>query len=265
VGSRAVQEAIVSRLRRHRVPAQDIEDMQQLASEALLREKDEPPTEERCAALARTVVDRDVVDMRRRLARRGKVDVGPTDGADETAHDDGATPLALASLERDEQVKLVDEKLGDGSIAKRTAKMLRLKADGLTDAEIAKRLDCAPQTVSNALAAARKEIRAAWAKRLAVLTGALAVLGLIFWMSREPGETAHAPPPVPSELPGALPAPSAKPASELRREAFTACEAKRWAECAALLDRARDADPSGEALPEVQAARRAIAEAGAKR
>ena len=53
-------------------------------------------------------------------------------------------------------------------------------------------------------------------------------------------------------------------ARELRREATAACEERRIAECESKLDDARDLDPAGESLPEVQVARATIADAIAR-
>jgi len=46
-------------------------------------------------------------------------------------------------------------------------------------------------------------------------------------------------------------------AAELRRTAFAACDAARWAECLERLDEARGLDAPGDATPNVQAARSA--------
>lgn len=51
------------------------------------------------------------------------------------------------------------------------------------------------------------------------------------------------------------PPPDRGAAVEMRRQAFAACEAKRWAECVARFDDAKLVDPEGDSAADVQAAR----------
>jgi hypothetical protein len=48
--------------------------------------------------------------------------------------------------------------------------------------------------------------------------------------------------------------------ASLRKEAFAACDARRWDECARRLDEAKELDPAGESDDRVVAARKAITE-----
>jgi hypothetical protein len=50
-------------------------------------------------------------------------------------------------------------------------------------------------------------------------------------------------------------------AVQLRADAYSACEEKRWAQCESNLDQARGIDHAGEADPRVKEARKAIAQA----
>ena len=83
-----------------------------------------------------------------------------------------------------------------------------------------------------------------------VAVGGALVYAMLARPSREPeirplpaASTATAPP-VPSE--------DLVDNVYLRRQAFAACAAKRWTECLARLDEAKQVDPAGDALPEVQ-------------
>lgn len=44
-------------------------------------------------------------------------------------------------------------------------------------------------------------------------------------------------------------------AATLRRQAYQACDDRRWSDCVALLDDAKRVDPVGESAADVQAAR----------
>ncbi|HEY8088175.1 MAG TPA: hypothetical protein VIF09_10030 [Polyangiaceae bacterium] len=67
-------------------------------------------------------------------------------------------------------------------------------------------------------------------------------------------------PPVPSSVPPRAPeAHELVAAADLRRQAFAACDAQRWVECLTRFDEARRIDAAGDAVPEVQAARRRAA------
>jgi hypothetical protein len=70
------------------------------------------------------------------------------------------------------------------------------------------------------------------------------------------------PPPTPTRR---APVPSADPlavATELRRKAAAACDAKQWSACLAALDEARAVDPEGDGAPAVKALREKAAKMG---
>jgi hypothetical protein len=81
--------------------------------------------------------------------------------------------------------------------------------------------------------------------------------GLLYAALRPP----PAPPPPSPEPPPSVPAPvdSVVPdlvaAADLRLKATVACDAKRWDDCLAYLDRARALDPAGDDAPAVKATR----------
>jgi hypothetical protein len=97
------------------------------------------------------------------------------------------------------------------------------------------------------------------------LAAAAVVLGLLFWKRddvvalfspvHEPiGPDREGPPrgPTPMQL---------EQARLLRSQALGDCEDEFWSECEDKLDRANKLDPAGETAPDVQAARKALAEA----
>jgi hypothetical protein len=113
-------------------------------------------------------------------------------------------------------------------------------------------------------AAARARARRLRAPRRAALFVGLAAALVVCvaaayaaWVRGHP--KLHAP-----ALPASKSAPSAPPpapsseliAPELRRQAFEACDAKRWPKCLSLLQQARDVDPAGDGDRRVQSARR---------
>jgi DNA-directed RNA polymerase specialized sigma24 family protein len=169
VASAQVRAAIVGRLRLRRVPDQELEDLAGDVELALLAMAGVPPTAERCVAAARDLADKRAVSRVRSLTSRAKYGLGLTPDADEHAGDVEALPIAPATFVREEKLLLFEASLTDGTVEARTAKMMRLQAQGRSVGEIARRLGVAPQTVSNALAAGRRDVRAAWQTRAAQL------------------------------------------------------------------------------------------------
>jgi hypothetical protein len=96
----------------------------------------------------------------------------------------------------------------------------------------------------------------------AVALGALGVAALVnreaivAYVKGEPigPDRPWAPPTAPST-------PQQLRAASIRGEAFAACEAQRWTECAGKLDEAAGLDPAGESEARVVSARRAVGEA----
>jgi hypothetical protein len=107
-------------------------------------------------------------------------------------------------------------------------------------------------------------------RRAVGLAIAAIAAGLVLVFKREPtqvGPVAHTNPPSSLSLPD-----DASPlelAEATRREAFEACDAKRWSDCLAKLDEAARVDPKGDGDPRVTRARddanRGIEEALRKR
>jgi hypothetical protein len=108
--------------------------------------------------------------------------------------------------------------------------------------------------------------RIVWLVAAAVLV-ASAAAAYAQWAHRHPELPRLAPPAPTTAPPATSPGPSSQLiAADLRRQAFNACDAKRWSACLSLLDQAREVDPAGNADLQVQAARlRAEVGMGAER
>lgn len=105
------------------------------------------------------------------------------------------------------------------------------------------------------LAARRRRPRTALVL-LAAATTAAAAGGLVYSVLHpHPNPPAPSPEPSPSPVPAPTAVPDLVAASDLRQKAFAACEARRWSDCLADLDRARALDPAGDDAPDVRSTR----------
>jgi hypothetical protein len=105
------------------------------------------------------------------------------------------------------------------------------------------------------LAARRRRPRTALVL-LAAATAAAAAGGLAYSaLHRSPAPPAPSPQPSPSPVPVPPAVPDLVAASDLRQKAAAACEAQRWDDCLADLDRARALDPAGDDAPPVKSLR----------
>lgn len=255
--SEAIQTLIANRLARAGLDESDAKDMKQEISLALVMMADPPADDEGCAKAAHDITSKKVAGFRRKGYRRGKYDVGPTDQADAHASDDAREQ---ASGEHAQRLATVREAIADGTITDRDAKILALKHEGRTDAEVAEELGIARQTVSNRVATVRKVMRDKWSKRVAA--GALALfaaLVVVFVLKRRDEEARNRLPPAPAPVPSAAPQiPVALQAAELRRGALEDCASARWARCSERLEAARKLDPAGEVQPMVRALRHVL-------
>jgi len=99
---------------------------------------------------------------------------------------------------------------------------------------------------------------------IAAVVGAAVGGGLVYAMTRPaPPPTPEAPaPPAPSLSPEPIESafPNLVSVDTLRHDALAACDAHKWAECLAGLDRARDEDPAGDNKQLQDARLRAIEE-----
>jgi len=280
-----VQDLIDKRLLRAGIPEQDRNDFKQSITEALVFMANPPADLDGCSRAANDITGKQIADARRRDYRRARVNAGPTDQADNHAHDDARE---AASGQHAQKVAIVREALADGSLTERDATMLTMKRDGHTDAQIAEKVGIAKQTVSNRIAGARKKVRGKWHARMTQLAAMAlaAVLLVLAWRKREeiadlfrepepapapaPAPTKTAPPtpmrsvpvaPRPDDTAPPVPEslkPDAARAEDLRREAREACELGDYATCSARLDAAAKLDPAGETRPEVRELRHTV-------
>jgi len=257
VTSKAIQSLIALRLTRAGLNEADAEELKQEITVALVTMADPPTDDESCAKAAHDITSKQVAGFRRKGYRRGKYNVGPTDQADCHATDDAREQ---ASGEHAQRLATVREAMADGTITDRDAKILALKHEGRTDAEVAEELGIAKQTVSNRVATVRKVMRDRWSKRVAA--GALALfaaLVIVFVLKRRDEEARNRLPPAPAPVPSAAPQiPVALQAAELRRGALEDCANARWARCSERLEAARKLDPAGEVQPMVRALRHVL-------
>jgi DNA-directed RNA polymerase specialized sigma24 family protein len=254
VASVEVQVAIRSRLRNRGVWLQSIEDIAQDVTAELLGMADPPDDMEGCLAAARKAANEESIDTFRKGSRRGRTNAGPTANADLVTAADHASPEIWHPIDRGRQIALVREKLDDGSLSPRDAKLLVLDAEGADAAAIGRELKLAPQTVRNALSRAKGIVRAAWKSRLKGPVVVLALLILAWWMKREHDRQAlddqrnvHQDAPFAPAMPTPL-----ERADKLRQDAWAACHDSHWVKCAEALDEAKKLDPAGETRPEVQ-------------
>jgi DNA-directed RNA polymerase specialized sigma24 family protein len=250
VVSAEVKDAITRRLRSKGVPAQDIDDERQEVTYKLLAVTPEPPNLAECTFLALKMASEHAVDYLRKGARRGRMNEGATDQADEHAREEVRDPHHLHG-----KLAVAKEVLADGS---RRSQMLAMSAAGYTNEQIGQRFNVKPQTAANTVASARKEIHARWAARLAVGGGVVVVVVAIWSFSRQDADRGVVSSPPPPRTQEVAPPSSATPrgrAAALRAIALDACTEQRWKACADGLDEAKKLDPSGESLPEVRDAR----------
>jgi len=249
VTSKAIQSLIARRLKRAGLNEADAEELKQEITVALVTMADPPTDMEGCAKAANDITSKQAAGFRRTSYRRGQYNVGPTDQADGHASDDAREQASGAHAQR---LSTVREAMADGSLSARDQRMLALKREGHTDAEIAAELGVAKQTVSNRVVAVRRMMRDRLARRIAagavVLFAALLVVFLLKRRDEEARNRLPHPPPAP--VPTAAPEiPVAVRAQELRREALEACVARDWDTCSNRLDAADRLDPAGQYQP----------------
>jgi hypothetical protein len=98
------------------------------------------------------------------------------------------------------------------------------------------------------------------AKIAGLVALAVAIALAAWYFTRPPKLLPIAPEPASTSAPKPAPVPTVTP-QDLRLQASTACNEKRWEDCERLLDDARDADPAGESQPEVKKMRGQLDEA----
>lgn len=268
VYSSEVQKLIKERVARGGIPEAEREEVLQDVCAGLLYMANAPEDLESCLKAAHDNTEKRIADRLRKKYRRQKYgDVGPTAEADQ--HIDGEAREQANGVHA-QQLALLREATEDGSLDGRDAEIMLLKRDGHTDAQIAKKFNVAPQTVSNRVALIRKTMRARWKTRAAALAAlAFAVLMVVCWKKKDDIEAflfGH---------PTVTPAPSGEPmkpepepsipvavqGEKLRKEASEMCRQARFHECSDLLEKAAKIDPVGDLSPEALALRHLIEDA----
>ena len=166
----------------------DAEELKQEISVALLTMADPPADDEGCAKAANDITSKKVAGFRRKGSRRGQYNVGPTAEADDHASEDARHQASGAHAQR---LSTVREAMADGSLSDRDQRMLALKREGHTDAEIAAELGVAKQTVSNRVVAVRRMMRDRLAKRFAAGAVVLFAAVLFVFFLKHRDEEAH--------------------------------------------------------------------------
>lgn len=248
VASLAVQSAIEKRLRQLGIPQQDAEDLRQTVAEVLLDVAEAPATDAECVKLALGVADNRAKRYFGKRATRSRFNVGPTADADE--HVAEVQPADADEVERREKLTLAGK-----AMSKRAAHMMRLRADGFSDEEIAKRFRVSRQTVANTLSDARRKVRAKWAAHVAISAALLLTAIVLYVVIRARIEEARRNEIHADELPAVHEPTPHERAEALRREAIEDCGNGLWGSCERKLDAARTLDPAGDDAPTVKAAR----------
>ncbi len=244
-----IHTAIVSALRRRRVPPGEIGDLRQVVLAKALATQSPPATLEECEGLVRKIARDVAFDYFRRRSSRGKHDAGPCDNPD----DHPAHPRDEDPIDVQEQIASVRRDIEQGRISPRQVDILERVVDGLPQTQIAQELGLAHQTVRNELSAARKTARRSWAAYAAVAT-VLCVIGVI-WVKSRP-EQVGAPTPVGPGTSSRGPLPNgAAGAGELRRKAIAEHDRGAWEDCLRDLEKAAALDPEGDRVAAVQALR----------
>jgi DNA-directed RNA polymerase specialized sigma24 family protein len=243
-----------------------IADVQMRALETT-EPRDRPTDVRGWKALVRKVaynVGREIVG---RLCRRGKVNAGPTDGADE--HATKSERSILEPHERAAIRAIVEDVLRAQAGGKHTGVMLAGMMTGAPPREMAQEAGIPSSQMRKQSSAFREMMRS----RLVQAGVSIALITLLSMGSvkgyehhqqvqaRESFDSNAAPPREWHRSVEWVPLhtlPPAEKAAALREMAIDECGRKLWEQCASDLDMARAWDPSGEALPEVRELRKTL-------
>ena len=254
VASPEVRKAVESRLLSRGI-RKDVEDKTQDVLRELFETTTPPPTLEGCVALGLHVANQRAMDHFRKAARRQKHNVGPTDEADQHSLESPTAPSLRDPLDAKKQLEVLERQIADGLLSPRQVKIVMGVADGLDQAELARRLKLSHQTVRNDYSSARRVLRSAWARYVAAATVTLVALAcLLYWLRDSYNEAAPAPtPPEPSSIPEVPQEPTPiEEGRDLRLQAMHECDTGNYSKCLAGLDAAAEKDPEGDATPIVR-------------
>jgi RNA polymerase sigma factor (sigma-70 family) len=255
--SEPFSKLIVKRLLKKGVHEDDAPDLCQEVVIKLLAVENPPEPEDECEALAMKIAKNQASDYRRKNKRRGRYNTGLTDQEDEHSRGGDLEPDAYRKMENEERADIWTDLVEGGEIAPDEARIVMLDAQGVPDADIARRMKIAVQTVRNKLSRVHKILADALEEKQRVVVGGVVIILTIFalvWVAQRnervahhhehdilPDTTKHLEQPSPQEM-----------AQFLRDKARTEIEEGNLDGCEADLDEAKRLDPAGERSEDVQ-------------
>ncbi len=238
----------LTRFIRGRVPASEVDDIVQATLTEALASRHAPDEAEQLRRWVYGIARHKCVDFYRHQGREAPAPE-PVDG-DIPAEDE---PLSARDL-----LRWAEQELPEGEHAESTLEWMLREAGGDKLESIADEEQIPAPRVRQRVARMRKHYRARWAAQVAAIVAAalLAVGAVALWRYLQPA------PRVADDI--ELKPERVSPldhATELRRQAFRACEEREWQRCLERLDEAARLDPAGETDPRVEEARQVAGEA----
>ncbi len=241
-------------------------DVQKLALEKTQPGK-RPTTVDAWKSLVRLVAYDYVFDLLRKIYTHGKRDMGLTDGADDHA----APSSKLDPADRAKVRALMEQVQRERAGGKHTDVMLDGLMTGAPPREMAQDAGINPAAMRKQSSSFRALLQTRLGK-VGITAAALAALVLAvrgaeegwdaYQSSQQTFDSEAIPPPpgiMVDQPPRPRDIPNADKAAVLRDKALAECAQKDWLHCSRDLDMAMAYDPTGETLPEVQAARKVLA------
>ncbi len=225
-----------------RVPRIEADDVLQTTLAAALESEHAPSDPEEFRRWLFGVARNKVADHFR---KRGREPLVYDDPPDQAAPDS-------ASNDARELLRWVEKELPEGDQSEDTLEWMLREGAGEKLENIAKEENLPAPRVRQRVSRLRRYFRTRWAAAAAVLAVSI-VIG--FWILSIPPEP-KAPVVIAPERDAAVPRPE-----ELRKQARGACEKQQWRRCLVLYDEAKALDEKGDALPAIQADRKAAHEA----
>lgn len=225
-----------------RVPRDETDDVLQITVAAALESEHAPEDPEDFRRWLFGVARNKVADHFRKRGREPLLyDEPPDQAAPDSAGNDAR-----------ELMRWVEKELPEGDQSEDTLEWMLREGAGEKLENIAREENLPAPRVRQRVSRLRRYFRTRWAAAAAVLAVSI-VIG--FWLLSTTDEK----PPV-VEIRPEKDADVERP-EELRKQARSACEAEQWRRCLVLYDEAKALDEKGDALPAVQADRKAAQDA----